>query len=68
MSEPIEPVKGFMCGLDLRNGLAKMAEGTAVFRTVDLIKLYHPSTNDERSKCGIAEVEIRFIRWIQEPK
>lgn len=58
----------FYRGKTKRSYLCGVAWGWEVGET-DVRIFAHPDDVDNHGdECGIAEVEIRFVRWIEEPK
>ena len=65
MSHDAKIVTCFMDGIDWQHEVGHASNGNRVFPTVD--DLVHGAGHD-LDECGIAEVEIRFVRWIKESK
>ena len=57
-----QPVRGFMDGVDYEEHLENDMKGTLVFPSVEHLKKAKPCTK----QCGIIEVEVSFVRVVQE--
>lgn len=55
-------VRGFMCGVDWQHELGAADDGTRVYPSEGSLR-DHLKCADE---CGVVEVEVRFVRWVQE--
>ncbi len=67
MTETTEPHKfvGYMCGTDFFDEEGRpWPSGNQVFATVDHVRKERPCAEKE---CGIAEVEVKFKKWIVPP-
>ena len=56
---------GYMDGIDFNCELGANPSGNTVYPSIDTLRDGLPCVN--KGGCGIAEVEVRFIRWIEEP-
>ena len=54
----------FMDGTDWDCEIGSNANGNTVYPNVKSVEAHHPKCIEE---CGIAEVEVRFVRWVKEP-
>jgi hypothetical protein len=52
----------FMDGIDWQHHLEADASGTALFPSVESLKERNPHI--ETGGCGVVEVEVRLIRWV----
>jgi hypothetical protein len=59
-----EKYKAFIDGTDLQHHVESDGFGVVVYPSVDALTKHiaHDTT-----ECGIAEIEIRFVRWAREP-
>ena len=55
------PKKGFLCGVAFQHELGETT--VKVFPTAKSLEERKTCTDE----CGIAEVEIRFKRWVKKP-
>jgi hypothetical protein len=62
-NDPNKPIRGFMDGIDWEEHLGHDASGAPVFGTERSLRLKRPCI--ETGGCGIVEVEVRFIRWVE---
>lgn len=62
---PEEPVKMLMDGTAILYEVGADGSNHVIAPTVEKLKEYEGHSME---KCGIAEVEVKFIRWVQEPK
>lgn len=53
----------FMDGIDWQHHLEADAMGTALFPSVKSLK--RKVTHLEKGECGIVEVEVRLVRWVE---
>lgn len=58
-------VTGFMDGVEWEYELGHAPDGNKVFPSVENVA---GGTDHDISECGIAQVEVRFVRWVKEPK
>lgn len=58
-------VRGFMDGIDWEEHLKFDGYGTLVFPSVESTKR-RKKCLAEGAKCGIVEVEVMLIRWVEE--
>lgn len=56
--------KGFIDGTDFQHHLEADANGVKVYPSVTTLR---KGIGHDPVECGIAEVEIKFVRWVQEP-
>ncbi len=54
---------GFMDGVDWQHHLGQDAKGTRIYASVASLKDGIPHI--EAAGCGVVEVEVRFIRWVE---
>jgi hypothetical protein len=59
-----EPIKCYMDGIDWEHHLGHDRKGTLIFPSVDAAKVGKKCLRDGGG-CGVVEVEIRLIRWVE---
>jgi hypothetical protein len=59
-----EKYKAFIDGTDLQHHVESDGFGVVIYPSVNALAehIAHDTT-----ECGIAEIEIRFVRWAREP-
>lgn len=67
---PVRHVTCYMDGTDWDYHLANDGGGTRLFPSVDDLKDEMPCVvgNTVGGGCGIVEVEVRFVRWVERSK
>lgn len=58
-------VRVFMDGVDWQWEIGSASDGTKTYPSVRCLKR---EVKHDLTECGIAEVEVRFVRWIKKPK
>ncbi|MBT4940418.1 MAG: hypothetical protein HON14_14885 [Rhodospirillaceae bacterium] len=62
MEDYLKKQTAYIDGEDLLLELAVASHGTKIYPSIEDIEQNHGHSLDE---CGIAEVEIRFVRWVK---
>lgn len=65
MTDEFKPMRCFMDGIDWEFHLDGDAMGTKLYPSERALR--SDAKCIEKGGCGVAEVEVKFIRWIEEP-
>lgn len=57
-------VRVFMDGIDWQHEIGSNVDGNTVYPSAKSLK---KGSRHALTECGIAEVEVRFVRWIKKP-
>ena len=64
MTTDNSPIRCFMDGTDFLCELGAAADGNKLFPSVKALK---SQCHHSLKECGIAEVEVRLVRWVRRP-